>query len=387
MIPYGRQLIDDDDIKAVTEVLRSDFLTQGSRVPEFEQALCQYTGASYGVVANSATSCLHIACLALDLGPEDTLWCPPITFVATANCALYCGAKIDFVDIDPLTANIDVASLTNKLARAEQSATLPKILIVVHMAGASCEMREISALAKKYHIKLIEDASHAVGGRYLDQPVGNCAWSDITVFSFHPVKIITTAEGGAAMTNDQQLASRMQLFRSHGVTRDPALMQTQGGGQWRYEQICLGLNYRMTELQAVLGLSQMNKLDQFVETRNAMAQVYDDAFESVALTPIKPIANCLSAYHLYMVLLDPAMAGGGRERVFDRMREQGVGVNVHYIPVHTQPYYQNLGFNTGDFPRAEDYYSRVISIPLFPGLAVDDQQYVIETLTGAIEKS
>ena len=384
MIPYGKQEILDADVEAVVNALRSDLITQGGRVPAFEQALCDYTGANHCVVANSATSCLHIACLALGLGPGDTLWCPPITFVASTNCALYCGAEVDFVDVDPLTANIDPEALATKLANAAATGKLPKVLTVVHMAGSPCDMERIAALVAPYDIAIIEDASHAVGARYLDEPVGNCRFSAITVFSFHPVKIITTAEGGAAFTNDPDLAREMSLFRSHGITRDEEMMTGPSDGQWYYQQLRLGLNYRMTEIHAALGISQLDRLDAYVERRQQIAATYDAALADQPLTPVRPISNSTSAYHLYLVLLDDSVSLAQKSQVFDRMRDQGIGVNIHYIPVPSQPYYRTLGFDPDDYPGAQSYYRRTLSIPMYPTLQDDEQAMVINALGDAL---
>lgn len=384
MIPYGRQEILEADIAAVTEVLRSDFLTQGPAVPAFEAALAKYTGVKHAVAANSATSALHIACLALGLKPGDRLWTSPITFVASANCALYCGATVDFVDIDPLTFNMSVSALEAKLERARRMGSLPKIVVPVHMCGQSCEMRAIHDLSKKYGFKVIEDASHAIGARYLGEPVGNCRYSDITIFSFHPVKIITTAEGGMALTNDSGLAQTMELLRSHGITRNPELMTKVSEGPWYYQQIELGFNYRMTDLQAALGLSQMSRLDTYVSKRHEIAQRYNEKLVHLPLVAPWQHPDAYSSFHLYVVRLTSRPDGKGRREVFESMRSRGVGVNVHYIPVHTQPYYQDMGFSAGDFPEAERYYAEAISLPLYPALSGDDQGRVVCGLEEAL---
>lgn len=381
MIPYGRQNISGEDIESVVEVLRSDWLTQGPAVPAFEQALCDYTGAEHAVAVNSATSALHIACIALGLKPGGRLWTSPITFVASANCGLYCGASVDFVDVDPGTANMNPEALEAKLVEAEASGTLPDIVIPVHMAGQSCDMAAIHELSKRFGFRLIEDASHAVGGDYLGGKVGNCRYSDITVFSFHPVKIITTGEGGAALTNDPAIASYLQRLRSHGITRDPALMQGDPDGPWYYQQVDLGFNYRMTDIQAALGLSQMKRLDAFVGKRRALASRYDSFWAALPLGPLERRAGADSSWHLYIVLLDQMI---DRNRVYERLRAGGFGVNVHYIPVHTQPYYRALGFSLGDFPEAEAWYLRAISLPLFPDLNEQDQDRVVEGLKEAV---
>lgn len=382
MIPYGRQDISQNDIEAVTTVLRSDFLTQGPVVPIFEAAVAGWSGASHGIAVNSATSALHIACLALDLGPGDRLWTSPITFVASANCGLYCGATVDFVDIDPDTYNMSPARLEEKLSAAKKAGTLPKIIVPVHMCGQSCDMEAIGSLARAYGVAIIEDASHAIGGHWQGAPVGNCAHSDITVFSFHPVKIITTAEGGLATTNDPKLAARMERLRSHGITRDPKLMTHAPDGPWYYQQIDLGLNYRMTELQAALGLSQMDRLEQFVAHRHTLADRYDAALADLPLTTPRCHPNSYSAFHLYVVTLDDPTR---HRATFEALRSKGIGVNLHYIPVHLQPYYRNMGFSPGDFPLSEAYYTRAISIPLFATMTEAEQEKVIGTLESVLE--
>ncbi|WEJ63358.1 UDP-4-amino-4,6-dideoxy-N-acetyl-beta-L-altrosamine transaminase [Thiomicrorhabdus lithotrophica] len=377
MIPYGKQDTSQADIDAVVEVLKSDYLTQGPQVPLFEEAVASYCGAEYGVAVNSATSALHIACLALGLGEGDRLWTSPNTFVASANCALYCGAQIDFVDINPQTYNMSVSALEQKLQQAKKTNTLPKIVIPVHFAGQSCEMQDIYALSLEYGFKVIEDAAHAIGGKYLGKPIGGCQYSDITVFSFHPVKIITTAEGGVATTNSQQLSEKMALLRSHGVTRDVDLID-RCDGPWYYQQVDLGFNYRMTELQAALGLSQFERLDEFVVKRHQLAKKYDEYLASLPLIQPYQSENAHSSYHLYPVYLNAA--DKDRKTVFEALRQAGIGVNVHYIPIHTQPFYQRLGFKQGDFPIAEDYYRNAISIPLHQSLSEADQKKVIASL-------
>ncbi|UQB42703.1 UDP-4-amino-4,6-dideoxy-N-acetyl-beta-L-altrosamine transaminase [Thiomicrospira microaerophila] len=377
MIPYGKQAISQADIDAVVAVLQSDYLTQGPQVPAFETAVKNYSGAQFGIAVNSATSVLHIACLALGLSEGDWLWTSPNTFVASANCARYCGADVDFVDIDPHTYNLCVEQLEQKLIQAQQQNRLPKIVIPVHFAGQSCDMRRIHQLSQQYGFKIIEDASHAIGGRYLDLPIGGCRYSDITIFSFHPVKIITTAEGGLATTNQPELAEKMQLLRSHGVTREAHLMDQALEGPWYYQQVDLGFNYRMTELQAALGLSQMSRLDEFVAKRHQLAQRYFAELANTDLVLPYQHPDSHSSLHLFPILLPASL---NRAEVFNRLREQGLGVNVHYIPVHTQPYYRRLGFNAGDFPQAEAYYQRAISIPLHQGLTYEEQGYVIDCI-------
>jgi UDP-4-amino-4,6-dideoxy-N-acetyl-beta-L-altrosamine transaminase len=377
MIPYGRQEITDDDIAAVTAVLTSDFLTQGPRVTAFENAVAAKVGAAHAIAANSATSALHIACQAIGLGPGDLLWTSPITFVASANCGRYCGADVDFVDIDPATFNMSADALEAKLIAAQKSGRLPQVVVPVAMCGQSCDMRRIRALADTYGFKVIEDASHAIGGSFAGAYVGRGDYADITIFSFHPVKIITTAEGGMALTNDAALAARLRLFVSHGITRDEGQMVGASEGPWYYQQIALGENYRMTELQAALGLSQLDRLDAYVQTRRQQAAVYQAALADLPLTLPFDGPETASAWHLFVIRLDDAAS---RRPVFEQLRAAGIGVNVHYIPVHLQPYYRALGFNPGDFPLAEDYYSRAISIPVYVGLTAAAQQQVINTL-------
>lgn len=386
MIPYGRQDIDEADIEAVVTTLRSDFLTQGPAVPRFEQAVADYCGARHAVAVNSATSALHIACLALDVGPGDLVWTSPITFVASANCALYCGAEVDFVDIDPVTWNMSPEVLARKLDAAAQAGRLPKVVIPVHLAGQSCDMVAISALAQRYGFRIIEDASHAIGGRYRGKPVGDCRFSDITVFSFHPVKIITTAEGGMAMTNDPALAARMARLRTHGITRDPAELTRPTDGPWYYEQLELGFNYRLTELHAALGLSQMLRMDGFVARRHEIAACYDDALQGLPLTLPTRDRDAYSALHLYVVRVASSLPGGRTHRaVFESLREAGIGVNLHYIPVYRQPYYMPMGFDPGHFPEAERYYAQAISLPIYPALTEQQQSRVVEALDEALE--
>jgi len=380
MIPYGKQNINQADIDAVITVLNSDFLTQGPMAPRFERAVADHVQAQYAVAVNSATSALHLACLALDLGPGDWLWTSPNTFVASANCALYCGAKVDFVDIDPQTYNMSVEQLRSKLLQAEQLGRLPKIVVPVHFSGQSCDMAAIHKLGQQYGFRIIEDASHAIGGRYQDKMIGGCHYSDISVFSFHPVKIITSGEGGMALTNDSHLAERMGLLRSHGITRDVEKMSESAMGPWYYEQLGLGFNYRMTDIQAALGLSQMARIGEFVQRRQEIADIYDTALASMPL--ILPFQNkdSTSAFHLYVIQLDGQSTGFNRKTLYECLRKAGVGVNVHYIPVHTQPYYQKIGFSAGDYPEAEYYYQHALSLPIYASLTADEQARVIEAL-------
>jgi len=380
MIPYGRQDISEADIQAVVDVLRSDYLTQGPAVPAFEKSVADYCGAQYGVAVNSATSALHIACLALGVGPGDAVWTTPITFVASANCALYCGATVDFVDIDPCTYNMSVERLAEKLERAKLLGNLPRVVIPVHLCGQPCDMASIHALSQQYGFKIIEDASHAIGGKYRGEPIGNCRYSDITVFSFHPVKIITTAEGGMAMTNDAQLAKRMQLLRSHGITRDVNDMTHAPDGPWYYQQIDLGFNYRMTELQAALGLSQMQRLDEFVAKRHAISKRYDQLLADLPVVTPWQHSDSYSGLHLYVIRLKLNEIGRTHLQVFEGLRAAGIGVNLHYIPVHTQPYYEGLGFKAGYCPEAERYYAEAVSLPMYPGLTEAQQDRVIDVL-------
>jgi UDP-4-amino-4,6-dideoxy-N-acetyl-beta-L-altrosamine transaminase len=379
MIPYGKQDINQADIDSVIAVLKSDFLTQGPQLPLFEKTVANYCGVKNAIAVNSATSALHIACLALGLEAGDWLWTSPNTFVASANCGLYCGAKIDFVDIDPQSYNLCVVALEQKLIEAQAKNKLPKIVIPVHFAGQSCDMKRIHELSQQYGFKIIEDASHAIGGKYLDQPVGNCRYSDITVFSFHPVKIITTAEGGLATTNQAELAEKMQLLRSHGITRNPDLM-TKNDGAWYYEQIDLGFNYRMTELQAALGVSQMQRLDDFVATRHQLQQRYDELLKDLPVITPHQDKDSYSALHLYPIQLELDKITKSHPQVFDELRQNDLGVNLHYIPVHRQPYYKSMGFSQGDFPNAESYYSRAISIPMFQGLSFEMQDRVVDII-------
>ena len=372
-IPYGRQDITEEDIEAVVKVLRSSFLTQGPTVPQFEKKVSQYCGVGYGVATNSATSALHIACLALGLSKGDYMWTSPITFVASANCGLYCGAKVDFVDINPKTYNMSPQALEEKLVQAEKEGRLPKIVIPVHFSGQSCDMHKIYNLSKKYGFKIIEDASHAIGGRYKKQLIGNCKYSNITIFSFHPVKIITTGEGGIALTNSSKLAKKMLLFRSHGITHDPKLMTYHPDGEWYYQQIDLGYNYRMTDIQAALGASQIHRLNKYIKKRKIISERYDYAFNSLPIVTPYRHPDSEPSYHLYVILVDEH----SRKDVFNKLRDQGVGVNVHYIPVHMQPYFLNIRCNSSNYKNAEYYYKRAISLPMYPTLLNEEQDKVI----------
>lgn len=385
MIPYGRQDISEADIEAVIGVLRSDYLTQGPAVPQFEQRLASYCGCRYAVAVNSATSALHLACLALGVGPGDRVWTSPITFAASANAALYCGAEVDFVDIDPLSYNMSPAKLEEKLELAAREGLLPKVIIPVHLTGQSCDMRSIKSMADRHGVRLIEDASHAVGGTYMGAPVGSCRFSDITVFSFHPVKIVTTGEGGMAMTNDAELAERMGMDRTHGITRDPVLMQGAADhGPWYYEQQRLGFNYRLTDVAAALGLSQLDRLDEFVARRREIAATYDAELSDLPVVRPWQHPEASSAFHLYVVRIDRTRSNRDRLTVFNALRAGGIGVNLHYIPVYKQPYYRGLGFPEDYCPQAEDYYAEAISLPMFPGLTGQQQRQVIDALAGAV---
>jgi UDP-4-amino-4,6-dideoxy-N-acetyl-beta-L-altrosamine transaminase len=381
-IPYGRHDVNEADIQSVIDVLRSDFLTQGPAVPTFENAVANYCGARHGIAVNSATSALHIACLSLGVGHGDVVWTSPITFVASANCALYCGAQVDFVDVDSRTYNMSVARLAEKLAQARTSGKLPKVVIPVHLCGQPCEMAAIYALSQQYGFRIIEDASHAIGGRYKGEPIGNCRYSDITVFSFHPVKIVTTAEGGMALTNDPELANHMARLRSHGITRDTAEMTHAPDGPWYYQQIELGFNYRMPDLQAALGSSQMRRLDEFVTKRLAIARRYDELLSDLPVLIPWQHADSYSSLHLYVIRLD--LSAIIHLEVFERLRMNGIGINLHYIPVYRQPYYARMGFSPSDFPEAERYYAEAISLPIYPGLTEEQQLEVVRWLINPI---
>jgi UDP-4-amino-4,6-dideoxy-N-acetyl-beta-L-altrosamine transaminase len=381
MIPYGRQDITQADIDAVVEVLRSDFLTQGPAVPMFEQTVASYCGAQHAVAANSSTSALHIACLALDLGPGDWLWTSPNTFVASSNCGLYCGAKVDFVDTDPLTYNLCPLTLERKLIVAEREGRLPKVVVPVHLCGQSCDMLAIHELAQRFGFKIIEDASHAIGGKYKNEAIGNCRYSDITVFSFHPVKIITTGEGGMALTNDPELANRMVRNRSHGITSDVDQMQARPVNEiWNYQQISLGFNYRMTDIQAALGMSQMARLDEFVNKRQRIAKRYDEELAGLPLQTPWQHPDSYSSYHLYPIRLKLGEIEKTQRQVYDAMHVAGINVNLHYIPVYRQPYYEAMGFKAGYCPEGEQYHREALSIPMYPGLTDLEQNKVIRVI-------
>jgi UDP-4-amino-4,6-dideoxy-N-acetyl-beta-L-altrosamine transaminase len=384
MIPYGRQDITDDDITEVEKVLRSDYLTQGPTVPRFEQSVLKYCSAKYAVAVNSATSALHIACLSLDLAQGDWLWTSPNTFVASANCGLYCGANIDFVDIDPKTYNMSVDSLSEKLVDAEKKGRLPKIVVPVHFAGQSCDMQGIFELSKKYNFKIIEDASHAIGSSYKKIKVGSCRYSDITVFSFHPVKIITTAEGGMALTNNREVAEKICRLRTHGITKDKSKMSHRPEDEiWNYQQIELGFNYRMNDIQAALGLNQMKKLNKYIERRHKIAKVYDDELKNLPIITPWQNTETYSSYHLYPLRIKNNKT---QKKIYHELIENRIGANVHYIPVHRHPYYENLGFKKNDFPESEKFYCEALSIPIYFSLTYEKQKHVIEILKKAILK-
>ena len=381
MIPYGRQTISEEDIQAVTAVLRSDWITQGPAIPRFEQAVATYCHVPYSVAVTSATAALHLACLALDVGPGDRVWTTPNTFVASANCALYCNATVDFVDIDPATANMGVQALARKLQDAEAKGGLPKVVIPVHFSGEPCDMVEMGRLAHRYGFRIIEDASHEIGEKYSDGVVGDCRHSDITVFSFHPVKIITTGEGGALTTRRPELARKLALLRTHGITRDTAEMTGSTHGTWYYEQVMLGFNYRMTDLQAALGISQLSRIEEFVSRRHLLASRYNAALPGLPVRWLPRSTTNRSALHLYVVYV----SADRRRQVFNQLRERGFGVNVHYIPVHLQPYYRRFGFREGDFPAAEQHYHEAISLPLYPSLKESEQDQIITALREVLQ--
>ena len=383
MIPYGKQDITQDDIDAVVNVLKSDFLTQGPCVPKFEKEVSKYCGAKYAVAVTSATSALHLACLSLGLGNGDWLWTSPVTFVASANCGLYCGAKIDFVDIDPATYNLCPNALKKKLVQAKELGELPKIVVAVHLCGQSCDMKAIHALSEEYGFKIIEDASHAIGGKYLNEPIGNCNYSDITIFSFHPVKIITTGEGGIALTNNSKLAEKMSLLRSHGIIRDSNLMTHEADGEWYYQQIELGFNYRMTDMQAALGVSQLERLDTYVSRRHEIATRYNQLLKNLPLLVPYQDNDGYSAYHLYVIRLENRIK---HKQVFECLRKNGIGVNLHYIPVYHHPYYEAMGFQKRYCEEAENYYSQAISLPMYATLSEADQDRVVSVLREALNQ-
>ena len=380
IIPYGRQSITDEDISAVVKVMQSDYLTQGPVVRDFEESVADFVGANYAVATNSGTSALHIACLALGLGVGDWLWTTPITFVASANCGLYCRAELDFIDIDPQTWNISIERLREKLNSAKREGKLPKVLVAVHLCGLSCDMAAIAELSKEYGFSVIEDACHAIGGKYCDEPIGNCMYSDISVFSFHPVKNMTTGEGGMATTNDRKLFESMLLLSSHGITKEPVEMEGVPDGPWYYQQLELGFNYRMTEFQAALGISQLSRLDNFITKRHQIADRYDRLLQNLPVQLPFRTNEIYSGLHLYVIRVK---AKDHRE-IFELLHQSGIGVQLHYIPVHTQPYYQKMGFSVGDYPEAERYYAEAISLPLYPDLKEEQQDQVVAMLKEVI---
>ena len=384
-IPYGRQWVEEKDIRAVVNVLKSDYLTQGPVIEQFESAVAEYCGVKYAVAVSSGTSALHIACLAAELGKGDILWTSPNTFVASANCALYCDAKPDFVDIDPHTYNISVDAMKAKLYEAEKNDSLPKVIVPVHIAGQSCDMEQIYHLGKDYNFTIIEDACHAIGGSYKGMKIGSCKFSDMTVFSFHPVKIVTTGEGGMVLTNKDDLYQKLIRLRTHGITRDNQFMEGESDGPWYYQQIELGMNYRMTDIQAALGLSQLDRIDEFIVRRRELVRRYNELFSGFPLTIPWQCSDAHSAFHLYVVRLKLDKIKKTRKEVFEELREKGIGVNVHYIPVHTQPYYRRLGFSCGQFPEAEKYYEEAITLPLYPLMTEKEQHKVIDSLREVLQ--
>ncbi|MBI5418312.1 UDP-4-amino-4,6-dideoxy-N-acetyl-beta-L-altrosamine transaminase [Candidatus Poribacteria bacterium] len=388
-IPYGHQSVSDEDIEAVVNVLKSDWLTQGPTIEKFERTVAEYCNAKYAVAVNSGTAALHIACLAIGLGKNDILWTSTNSFLASANCGLYCEATVDFVDINPKTFNMDAIELEKKLALASKKNKLPKVVIPVHFAGQTCDMKKIAKLAKKYNFIIIEDACHALGGSYCNVKIGSCTLSDMTVFSFHPIKTITTGEGGMVVTNNKDLYDRMLRFRSHGITRDPNFMKNESHGPWYYEQIDLGYNYRITDIQAGLGISQMKRIDEFVKYRNQIADKYNELLKDLPVVSQTVHPDNYSAYHLYVIRLQSDKIKKTHKQVFEELRNAGIGINLNYIPIHIQPYYQKLGFKYGDFPEAEKYYKEAISLPVYYGLKKEDQDYVVDTLKnilGAVKK-
>ena len=385
MIPYAKQDISDEDIDSVIEVLKSDFLTQGNKVPLFEDIISERVGAKYALAANSATSCLYLSCLSLGLSKEDILWTSPITYVASANCALYCGAEVDFVDIDPLTWNISVEILEEKLKTARKIKKVPKILVLVHLAGNPCDLQKVFDLSKEYGFSIIEDASHALGSKYSGEHIGSSVYSDISVFSFHPVKNITTGEGGMILTNNQKLSEKIHLYRSHGITRDTKKMINKEEGLWYYEQLLLGFNFRMSDIHAALGISQMNSLDKFISKRNELSQIYTEELKGLPLTIQRVRKEDLSAWHIFVIRLKLSELKLSRLEIYNSLRNKGIGVNVHYIPVHLHPFYKNLGFNKGDFPNSENYYDGAITIPMFTKLKKKEIEFVIQALKESIK--
>ena len=385
MIPYAKQDISDEDIDSVIEVLKSDFLTQGNKVPLFEDIISERVGAKYALAANSATSCLYLSCLSLGLSKEDILWTSPITYVASANCALYCGAEVDFVDIDPLTWNISVEILEEKLKTARKIKKVPKILVLVHLAGNPCDLQKVFDLSKEYGFSIIEDASHALGSKYSGEHIGSSVYSDISVFSFHPVKNITTGEGGMILTNNQKLSEKIHLYRSHGITRDTKKMINKEEGLWYYEQLLLGFNFRMSDIHAALGISQMNSLDKFISKRNELSQIYTEELKGLPLTIQRVRKEDLSAWHIFVIRLKLSELKLSRLEIYNSLRNKGIGVNVHYIPVHLHPFYKNLGFNKGDFPNSENYYDGAITIPMFTKLKKKEMKLVIQALKESIK--
>ena len=385
MIPYAKQDISDEDIDSVIEVLKSDFLTQGNKVPLFEDIISERVGAKYALAANSATSCLYLSCLSLGLSKEDILWTSPITYVASANCALYCGAEVDFVDIDPLTWNISVEILEEKLKTARKIKKVPKILVLVHLAGNPCDLQKVFDLSKEYGFSIIEDASHALGSKYSGEHIGSSVYSDISVFSFHPVKNITTGEGGMILTNNQKLSEKIHLYRSHGITRDTKKMINKEEGLWYYEQLLLGFNFRMSDIHAALGISQMNSLDKFISKRNELSQIYTEELKGLPLTIQRVRKEDLSAWHIFVIRLKLSELKLSRLEIYNSLRNKGIGGNVHYIPVHLHPFYKNLGFNKGDFPNSENYYDGAITIPMFTKLKKKEIKYVIQALKESID--